>query len=47
MLARKDKSVLQGFDQELHVKNASAAGRTVDETIEEIKSCPGVDRLLI
>src|SRR6266498_1340950 len=31
MLARKDKSVLQGFDQELHVKNASAAGRTVDE----------------
>src|SRR6266542_102907 len=37
MLSRNDKSVLQGFDQELHVKNASAAGRTVDEMIEEIK----------
>lgn len=37
MLARKDGSVLQGFNQELHVKNASAAGRTVDEMIEEIK----------
>jgi len=37
MLARKDESVLQGFDQNLHVKNANAVRRTVDEMIEEIK----------
>lgn len=37
MLARKDESVLQGFDQELHVKNASAARRTIGEMIEEMK----------
>ena len=37
MLARKDEKVLSGFDQELHVKNANGARRTVDEVIEEIK----------
>jgi hypothetical protein len=37
MLARKDESVLQGFDEKLHVKNANAVRRTVDEMIEEIK----------
>jgi hypothetical protein len=37
MLARKDEKVLAGFDQELHVKNANAARRTVDEMIEEMK----------
>ena len=37
MLARKDESVLQGFDEKLHVKNANALRRTVDEMIEEIK----------
>ena len=37
MLARKDESVLSGFDQELHVKSAGAARRTVAEMIEEIK----------
>ena len=37
MLARKDESVLQGFDEKLHVKNANAVRRTVDEIIEEIK----------
>jgi hypothetical protein len=36
MLARKDESVLSGFDQELHVKNANAVRRAVDEMIEEI-----------
>ena len=36
MLARKVKSVLAGFDEQLHVKNANAARRTVDEMIEEI-----------
>lgn len=46
MLARKDESVLQGFDQELHVKNANAVRRTVDEMIGD-ESCPGVDRLPI
>src|SRR6266498_8246 len=37
MLARRDETVLPGFDQELHVENAKAARRTVDEMIEEIK----------
>ena len=37
MLARQDESVLQGFDEKLHVKNANAVRRTVDEMIEEIK----------
>ena len=37
MLARKDEGVLQGFDEKLHVKNANAVRRTVDEMIEEIK----------
>ena len=37
MLARKDESVLQGFDEKLHVENANAVRRTVDEMIEEIK----------
>src|SRR5438093_16587 len=37
MLVRKDESVLQGFDEKLHVKNANALRRTVDEMIEEIK----------
>jgi DinB superfamily len=37
MLAREDENVLQGFDQELHVKNANAVRRTVDEMIEEIR----------
>lgn len=36
MLARKDGSVLPGFDEKLHVKNANADGRTVNELIEEI-----------
>ena len=37
MLARRDETDLPGFDHELHVENAKAAGRTVDEMIEEIK----------
>src|SRR6266542_3370470 len=37
MLARQDESVLQGFDEKLHVQNANAVRRTVDEMIEEIK----------
>jgi hypothetical protein len=37
MLARKDESVLPGFDEKLHVKNANALRRTVDEMIEEMK----------
>jgi hypothetical protein len=37
MLARQDESVLPGFDQELHVRNANAMRRTVDEMIEEIR----------
>jgi DinB superfamily len=36
MLARKDGSVLPGFDEKLHVKNANADSRTVNELIEEI-----------
>ena len=36
MLARKDGSVLPGFDEKLHVKNANADGRRVNELIEEI-----------
>jgi DinB superfamily len=36
MLARKDESVLPGFNEKLHVKNANAVRRTVDEMIEEI-----------
>src|SRR6266581_2276706 len=34
---RQEESVLQGFDQNLHVKNANAVRRTVDEMIGEIK----------
>ena len=37
MLARKDPTVLQGFDETLHVKNANAARRTIDDLIAEIK----------
>ena len=37
MLARKDVKVPQGFDEKLHVENANADNRTVDELIEEIK----------
>jgi hypothetical protein len=37
MLARKDESVLQGFDEKLHVQNANAVRRTVDEMIDELK----------
>jgi len=37
MLARKDETVLQGFDEKLHVQNANAVRRTVDEMIEEIQ----------
>ena len=37
MLARKDETVLPGFNEKLHVKNANATRRTVDEMIEEIK----------
>lgn len=37
MLARKDESVLQGFDEKLHVKNAHAENRTIDDLIDEIK----------
>jgi len=37
MLARKDATVLPGFNQELHVKNANAVRRTVEEMIEEIR----------
>jgi DinB superfamily len=37
MLARKDETVLPGFDEKLHVKNANALRRTVDEMIEEMK----------
>src|ERR1051326_7979286 len=31
MLARKDESVLQGFDEKLHAKNANAVRRTINE----------------
>jgi hypothetical protein len=41
MLARKDESVLSGFDQELHVKNANAVRRAVD------RNCARVDGFLI
>src|SRR4029453_14911524 len=41
MLARKDEKVLSGFDQELHVKNANAARRTVDEMMEKMKVARG------
>ncbi|HEY8228770.1 MAG TPA: DinB family protein [Pyrinomonadaceae bacterium] len=37
MLARKDESVLQGFDEKLHVEQASAGRRTIDDIIGEIK----------
>jgi hypothetical protein len=37
MLARKDESVLQGFDEKLHVNNANAVRRTIDEIIGEIE----------
>jgi DinB superfamily len=37
MLARKDETVLPGFDEKLHVKNANALRRTCDEMIEEMK----------
>ena len=36
MLARNDRSVTLGFDEKLHVKNANAGRRTVDELIEEL-----------
>jgi hypothetical protein len=37
MLARKDDSVLQGFNEKLQVDNASADSRTIDELIEDMK----------
>ncbi|HEY3026987.1 MAG TPA: DinB family protein [Pyrinomonadaceae bacterium] len=37
MLARKDESVLQGFDEKLHVEQANAGRRTIDDIIGEIK----------
>ena len=37
MLARRDESVLPGFDEKLHVKNANADRRTIDELITEIR----------
>lgn len=36
MLARKDGSVLPGYDEKLHVQNANSDSRTVSELIEEI-----------
>ncbi len=36
MLARKDENVTLGFDEKLHVKNANAGRRTVNELIDEL-----------
>jgi hypothetical protein len=36
MVARKDGSVTLGFDEKLHVKNAHAEIRTVNEWMHEI-----------
>ena len=47
MLARKDPTVLQGFDETLHVQNANAARRTIDDLIAEIKNCAGRDESFI
>src|ERR1043165_6846733 len=46
MLARKDPTVLQGFDEPLHVKNANAARRTIDDLITEIKIARAATRAL-
>ena len=37
MLARRDDTVLPGFNERLHVQTANAASRTIDDLIEEIK----------
>lgn len=37
MLARKDETVLPGFNEKLHVKNANADNRTIDALIDDIK----------